>query len=332
MSRLLRFFKNVIQSLLFFLRNTSSIFVEVTNAKAIKLGKGSRIGMMGRIYTAVDSKIFIGNNVWIGRNTELQTWKSQTISIDDYVTIQDLSKILGNVEIGAYSTIASNVFISSGEHYFRKSPEMLIKLQDMNFPTSKSSVLVGEDVWIGNNVFIKNGIEIGRGSVIGANAVITKNVAPYTIAAGIPAKPIGKRLHFKPPTKINSQDTQSRIYFYSGFDHMNNFEQGMRIRKKIASIYLSTISCDFKLTLSVTNSRKTKASFDIKVMDSSYSVKFQPGVSEVVLFVKNSKKEDPIYSTFTEVFLLCLDPKVEDIYVRSANIQELTTKPNLDKS
>jgi acetyltransferase-like isoleucine patch superfamily enzyme len=57
------------------------------------------------------------------------------------------------------------------------------------------SVEVGNDVWIGINAFVKGGIKIGDGAIIGAHAVVTKDVEPFTIVAGNPARIIGKRFN-----------------------------------------------------------------------------------------------------------------------------------------
>ncbi len=57
--------------------------------------------------------------------------------------------------------------------------------------TSKGEVVIGDDVWIGDKATILPGVTIGKGAVIAANSVVTKNVKPYTIVAGIPAKEIG---------------------------------------------------------------------------------------------------------------------------------------------
>lgn len=47
-----------------------------------------------------------------------------------------------------------------------------------------------QNVWIGNNVVILSGVTIGEGAIIGANAVVTKDIKPYTVVAGVPAKVI----------------------------------------------------------------------------------------------------------------------------------------------
>ena len=58
---------------------------------------------------------------------------------------------------------------------------------------SKGDTVIGHDVWIGNSVTIMQGVQIGHGAIIGTNALVTKDVAPYTIVGGNPAKIIRKR-------------------------------------------------------------------------------------------------------------------------------------------
>lgn len=55
-------------------------------------------------------------------------------------------------------------------------------------------IIIEEDVWCGANVTILKGVTIGRGSIIAAGAVVTKNIPPYSIACGVPAKVIKKRM------------------------------------------------------------------------------------------------------------------------------------------
>ena len=54
-------------------------------------------------------------------------------------------------------------------------------------------VVIGDDVWIGSRVIILPGVKIGNGSVIGAGAVVTKDVEPYSVVGGVPAKLIRRR-------------------------------------------------------------------------------------------------------------------------------------------
>ena len=102
-------------------------------------------------------------------------------------------------KIGAFCSIGKNVVIGHGKHpinYLSTSPYLYF--DELGFKKSKQisheefwdlePVEIGNDVWIGEGVFIKNGIKVGDGSVIGARAVVTKDVPPYAIVAGCPAK------------------------------------------------------------------------------------------------------------------------------------------------
>ena len=58
---------------------------------------------------------------------------------------------------------------------------------------NKGDTVIGNDVWIGYEAVIMSGVRIGDGAIIGTRAVVTKDVPPYTIVGGVPAKPIRKR-------------------------------------------------------------------------------------------------------------------------------------------
>ena len=60
-------------------------------------------------------------------------------------------------------------------------------------PSTNGDVVIGNDVWIGNNVTIMSGVTIGDGAVLAANSHVVKNVDPYTIVGGNPARPIKQR-------------------------------------------------------------------------------------------------------------------------------------------
>jgi virginiamycin A acetyltransferase len=109
-----------------------------------------------------------------------------------------LSSILSTIKVGSFCSIGQNVNIQDSNHridkissYFmgRNIFEMAIK-HDVS---TKGSVLIEDDVWIGANSVILSGVTIGRGSIIGAGSVVTKNIPPYSIAFGTPAKIIKQR-------------------------------------------------------------------------------------------------------------------------------------------
>lgn len=103
--------------------------------------------------------------------------------------------------IGNFCQIATGVrFIMNGSNHamngFSTYPFKVMGGAWQNTPmdvVSKGDTIIGNDVWIGNSVTIMQGIKIGDGAIIGTNSLVTKNVEPYTIVGGNPAKEIRKR-------------------------------------------------------------------------------------------------------------------------------------------
>lgn len=108
-----------------------------------------------------------------------------------------------NLEIGKFCSIASGVEIFlGGNHRTDWITTYPFNVLNKNFPkaasivghpATKGSVIIGNDVWLGGNVTILSGVTIQNGAVIGNGSVVTKNIGPYEIWAGNPAKFIKKR-------------------------------------------------------------------------------------------------------------------------------------------
>ncbi len=77
---------------------------------------------------------------------------------------------------------------------------------------SKGDIVVKDDVWIGNNVSIMSGVTIGQGAVIGAGAVVTKDVEPYSVVCGVPAKHIKYRFSKSVIQKLLAFDFSKLTY------------------------------------------------------------------------------------------------------------------------
>lgn len=88
------------------------------------------------------------------------------------------------VDIGAHCMFANGCFITDANHRF-EDKETPIPYQGF---TSKGPTRVGDNVWAGANVVITSGVSVGERCVIGANSVVTRDLPPFSIAAGSPAK------------------------------------------------------------------------------------------------------------------------------------------------
>ncbi|MNK07304.1 Virginiamycin A acetyltransferase [compost metagenome] len=107
-----------------------------------------------------------------------------------------------NSEVGAFCSIANSVIVGGARHpieYASTSPVFLSHKDSVKTKLSRHvyswdpRTRIGNDVWIGDRVLIKGGVTIGDGAVIGMGSVVTKDVAPYSIVAGNPARLIRYR-------------------------------------------------------------------------------------------------------------------------------------------
>lgn len=103
------------------------------------------------------------------------------------------------LQIGNFCSIASSVkFMLAGEHdmgIFSTYPFKQKLMGSCVETKTKGRIVIQDDVWLGENVIVLSGVTIGQGAVVAAGAVVVKDVEPYTIVGGVPAKFIKKRFN-----------------------------------------------------------------------------------------------------------------------------------------
>lgn len=156
-------------------------------------GKHLRIGYKSKVSNSRFGKFnWIVNDVVIDNS-----------SLGDFTYVSSGSVVL-EAEIGNFCSIGPNVRIAPGKHPTSKivsthpaiysNPDYCLKnFSDTDKHKPYRKVKIGNDVWICANAVISDGLTVGDGAIIAANAVVTKDVAPYSIVGGIPARHIRYR-------------------------------------------------------------------------------------------------------------------------------------------
>jgi len=128
---------------------------------------------------------YCGKNV----NIEYGATIGRNISLGNNSGIGIKSHISSNVTIGNNVMMGPEVIIYTCNHEFGRTDIPMIQQGNQAI----KPVIIEDDVWIGARVIILPGVKIGMGSIIGAGSVVTKNIEPYSIVGGVPAKLIKKR-------------------------------------------------------------------------------------------------------------------------------------------
>lgn len=121
---------------------------------------------------------------------------SGTISIGYATTLGYNNFLAGDITIGKYCQVGADVAIHTTNHplhYMSTYINNNLFGGDLRKLKENKKVIIGHDVWIGHNVIIVGNVTIGNGAILAAGAVVTKDVLPYTIVAGVPAKSVKKR-------------------------------------------------------------------------------------------------------------------------------------------
>ena len=139
---------------------------------------------------SADQSINIGDSCLIGRYTQIHT-RGGNLEIHPHVNISSNCFLVSANEmvIGEHTLIGGGTYIGGLQHKY-SDPGKLIIDQGVD---DRGGVHIGKDCWLGAHVMINDGITIGDGCVIGSGSVVTRDIPPYSVAVGSPAKVIRER-------------------------------------------------------------------------------------------------------------------------------------------
>lgn len=150
------------------------------NPERIKIGDTSVV--MGSVYVTKNGSIEIGDHFYLGRNSFIGSEK--------------------NIKIGRCVIISNDVYIyDNNNHPTSSKKREIMSLNGFSndnwgwHHSNSAPVIIDDNVWIGQYSTILKGVHIGKGSIVGTRAVVTKDVPPYCIVAGNPAKVVKQIEH-----------------------------------------------------------------------------------------------------------------------------------------
>ncbi|WP_081624105.1 acyltransferase [Arthrobacter sp. 135MFCol5.1] len=167
--------------------------VRISNPQLITVGNGFIAEDRAEVQGLASAGLVFGNNVSIGAGAKIRPSSYYSRDIGQGLTMGDHSSIGPDCYIGCSGgiKIGNNVMLGPGVRLFSENHEM----SDINTPIKNKGVAwepitIEDDVWIASGAVVTAGVTIGRGAVVAAGAVVTRSVDPYTLVAGVPAKPI----------------------------------------------------------------------------------------------------------------------------------------------
>lgn len=183
----------------------------------------------------------ISNTVFGNYNVIYNDVLLDSCSIGDHSYIQKRSTIF-NTDIGKFCSIASGVSIGPGIHktdgvcthpvFYLNNTPLIKKFSDKDLLISSKKTTIGHDVWIGEKAIVLDGVTIGTGAIIAAGSVVTKDVSPYAIVGGVPAKQIKYRFEEKEIDLLLKSEWWDYpedwlAKNYKSFNHINKFLSNM---------------------------------------------------------------------------------------------------------
>lgn len=137
-----------------------------------------------------DKGIILGDGVIISRNCVVQG-KTGAVVFGDRVDVgcNCVFSSVAGISVGSSTIIAGNCYLGGGRYYHGNLDTAIMDQGGY----SRGPLTIGKNSWIGAGATILDGVSVGEGAIIGAGSVVTRDVVPFAIVAGVPAKVIGIR-------------------------------------------------------------------------------------------------------------------------------------------
>jgi acetyltransferase-like isoleucine patch superfamily enzyme len=169
--------------------------VSIRDGHLFSAGKGTLIEDYVTIESLSSEGVRLGNGVTIARYTLIKSTGvlgnlGVGVSIGDGSNLGEYNYVgaAGGVTIGKHVAIGQRVSFHAENHLFS---DIGVPIKEQG--VTRKGITVEDDCWIGSGAIILDGVTIGHGSVIAAGAVVNRDVAPFTVVGGVPAKLIGVR-------------------------------------------------------------------------------------------------------------------------------------------
>jgi acetyltransferase-like isoleucine patch superfamily enzyme len=146
-------------------------YAHVQERRRLTIGRGATIAP--NVSLANAERITIGAGTKVGERASLWAGESS-----------------GHITIGEHCRLGPEVFVTASDYGLL--PDSLIAYQERN----ERDVSIGNDVWLGVRVFVGAGVTIGDGAVVAAGSVVTRDIPPYAVAAGFPARVVRHRTDY----------------------------------------------------------------------------------------------------------------------------------------
>jgi acetyltransferase-like isoleucine patch superfamily enzyme len=158
--------------------------IEVSDS--VRIYKGANIDASGH----PNNRIHLADEVLIKQGVNIQALNNTQVFIDKGTLLSPYVCIAGpgNIRIGKSCMIASHSGIYANNHIFS---DLATDIAAQG--VTRKGIVIEDDCWLGHAVTVLDGVTIGKGSVIGAGSVVTKDIPPYSVAVGVPAKVIKSR-------------------------------------------------------------------------------------------------------------------------------------------